>query len=629
MHHVLKAYVFVRIPPKTNEKDSNFAISREAKLKKREIGSGFLRLVTVVLSPKFTVISYRRAPNEATTLKMDHTLCLPTPIPPSSAPATSDSVSHKRFFGQDYPSISSQDTPSSSKEDTELEHKRRRRRQSSLSESVVKSLSITSDLNYSKLFVEKVLWEHAHGDAVATSKNLCLLYLFVQWTPISSHNWAFENLAQCVNRQHLQDLAHPFRHVADINGISKLFMDSTARVCPYQSSGARMHGFLMPSSAHCQEFSIPPNTPELKALIQVTTQIVLWFHSNENLMWMREFINQRFATTCHKQLLRKSFVTFLALFEKRLQRDVLLNSAFQSLAQITEEITSAVYIHRYYASKRAWVREVMSHPGFIGWHAFVAQVRDVYIANSIQTRLSLFGETSPWHGVWLMHFESFSWKPSEETSVPHFSLFQVLEWLSHLGRIEVALNASNYALWIRSTQNLVSEKNGGMLLILDGKDRVFRLLPNGKSTFMGKADIGDYRGFMTYQTPSTRGRCSSQQIVVSMQCYCWAPYGIDQFSFQTRWQMICTVVNGTSQITVNGSVLYARTLGFFNDCDTTEMRLSEKLRRLENKGHLSPLNPSNQHTHLCEPAKGIPSSRQEHFLWHELASFDFSYQLVT
>lgn len=596
MKHVLKAYVFEKC---VVDAKGNILTSLSSSHGAPPTHSLLYRIAAVIVSPEFTVISYRRAPSEGLGgVKSDsqpHTPYYSGPhqrqqqqqqrvaSPTSSTHATTERLKrpHEPMdahikedrWGEDDPapttSYASYEPHSQYYPDTaDPRSTKRRRPTDSFVRPVVSSLrlphapsplpspppvaSFSSTSSSSSALIhsieDKVLWEHAHASAVTTSKNLALVCWFAQSTPLATYAPFVDELVHITHRQLLEPLAPMSLPVAKVNCFSRVLLEQ-ADYAAGPSGGA---------------VALPY---ELEALLRVVAQASLWFYSDSTRQWFRAFFQQHAANTLSKQTLRASFLALLAEVEDRLNHHVFIMTPLKSLANVAEEIIAAVYSYERFHSKRPRVRQILGSPGFSGWSAFVAQLRDTYVASRPRSRrggvpppppppgpapaASSFLRTAvvrnafehQWNNEWLLDMEEAVWKQSEPGSASDgVSLVTLFDLISQIGRLEVALGVQERTLRIRSTTSLTPGTDS-MHLVLDGRERVFRLLPSGASTSLSAGSAGDYIGSIHME--------GKDRLVVYLELFRWAAAASER-SHHVRMRIECWRNN---RLYVNGEVL--------------------------------------------------------------------------
>ncbi|KAE8956021.1 hypothetical protein PR002_g31603 [Phytophthora rubi] len=274
-----------------------------------------------------------------------------------------------------------------------------------------------------------------------------------------------------------------------------------------------------------------------------------------------------------------------------------------SLANVAEEVIAAVYSHECFHARRPQLRGILSGQDFAGWNAFVAQMRETYINMSTCTSVArglaqnrpevTFSEVHPprnrvenaWNDAWQMDVEEAVWRPSEQPvkvdigsgsgskaisdDAGSLSLLSMVQVISQLVRLEVALDIEARMLHVRSTQG-VSGTLDCMRLTLDGKERVFSQFPNGMASSISAGLNGDYIAEMRVD--------QSGRLVVYLQTFTWSQNGP---SYHVRIRIECW---RSQRLCVSGDVLATTAPTSFTSDDALylgEMSLQDKREAVE------------------------------------------------
>ncbi|GLE10885.1 hypothetical protein PINS_up023157 [Pythium insidiosum] len=587
MRHVLKAYVFERCGPADADAAAVAAAAAAASIT-TEKPPTMLRVIGIVSSPEFTVISYRRAPLEAGQAMLP--LSGPT-VSTSAANAAAAASGAALYRGS--PSMREQDEllrrqayhgeymhvprgvdgvkrqlpgdvarwPAAAARD--MADAKRRRHASPLATGgagpalprqrrYVAPAPTLRNASPAELFENRVLWEHANAHTVTVSKNLALVFWFIQWTPLDYYALFVDELIHLINHQLLEPLVSSSGgHVEKHNCFSRVLLLAAQFTRPLRA----------------------PLSPELEALVRVLAHAALWFFSSDMRWRMHAFLHRCNIATgagsllTDKARLRAAFLELVQDLEEQLNRHVFAATPFGSLATVAEEIIAAVYTHELYHPKRPIVRQILGEHGFLGWRAFVAQMRDSFIALSTLKHRQpspapalAFPPTNPferlWNGEWILDLEETAWKHVDpQTSgsagvMDSFSLFSVLDTVTQLTSIRLGLHLDERRLRVEShapfffvpagmtpastaaaaaqapaqaqaqasgpsTSQTPRQYGGsGMSLILDGKSRVFRCFPNGWSTRHERRLARRLRGSLRLETP--------ERLVLYIETFRWS-----------------------------------------------------------------------------------------------------------
>lgn len=611
MKHVLKAYVLEKCGVDAKGQLVT-ALNKHSAVPQ----SLLYRVAAVIVSPEFTVISYRRAPNEGGGGRTDAQHVPYYGAPHSQLPSpTASTPSERKYYKRplDASDVTAKDDRWSIDDVNDLRALKRRRPADSFVRPVASSFSIprssiassTSKLSSTNTFEDRVLWEHAHASAVTTSKNLALLYWFAQWTPLATYAPFVDELVHITHRRLLEPLAPRTHPVGKINCFSRFLLEQAEWMAAPQSSARAVLPY------------------ELEALLRVVAQASLWFYSDDTRQWLASFVQQHAASTLDKHALRASFLQWLAQLEERLNHCVFDMTPLKSLANVAEEIISAVYLYERFHSKRVRVRQILGAHGFAGWNAFVAQLRDAYIASRARSPAAAPSPSSgplrssflataavrnafeySWNSEWLLDTEEAVWKQSELAVECATSLFTVFDLISQLGRLEVALGVQERTLRVRSVNTLALGLDS-MHLVLDGRERIFRLFPNGMSSSLGGGATGDYIGSIHME--------GSDRLVVYLELFRWAIVPNDP-SHHVRMRIECW---RSHRLYVNGEVLTTVSPSSFADDERPyvgEMKLRVK-RKSVSKAH------ARQYHAAVAPGQSVPLPPA----WKALGRFRLSY----
>lgn len=630
MKHVLKAYVFEKCAV-----DSKGNLVTSLASSKNPVTQSYLyRVAAVIVSPEFTVISYRRAPTETLALKGDAQQ-ISYYGTPQQLPSPTGSERHKRALAGDvtikedlsYQWGDDQSSHGHSHhnpfEDADPRTMKRRRPTDSfvrpvMSSSTGSTTTTTTTTTPSLVrghgvFEDKVMWEHVNASAVTTSKNLALLLSFAQWTPLSSYAPFVDELVHITHRRLLEPLAPGNHQVGKINCFSRVLLEQAE----WASAPKAATKAVLPY--------------ELEALLRVMAQAALWFFSEETRQGFRVFFAQHASNILDKHALRASFLAFVRETEERLNHHVFAMTPLKSLANVAEEIIAAVYSYETFHSKRPHVRHILGSHGFAGWNAFVAQIRDSYIASSLsrkqQKRGNGFGAANPhpqvvastflqtcvarnafehgWNGEWLLDTEEAVWKQQDPAGESAISLFTIFDLISQIGRLEIGLGVQERTLRVRSAHSMTPGTDA-MSLVLDGRERIFRLFPNGMSSSVSDGSTGDYIGSIHME--------GKERLVVYLELFRWA-VNLNDRSHHVRMRIECW---RNHRLYVNGEVLQTVSASSFAEEERpylSEMKLRAK-RKSVSKAHA-------RQFHAAVPPE--PSTAAFPPAWKALGRFRLSY----
>lgn len=582
MKHKLIAYVMERVAVDTNGKFTTWS-SPEARTQ-------LYRVVHVMSSAEFTVISYRRAPLE--TLQMDKASEMRLSKEPNEQIGVGELISpkipettHQVYQSGPHSPTNDVDTvpPVSKRDDLawkfdhsspngnvfNSEAKRRRR----------VACTRSRDAGNGHPLCDQMFWAHTNAPVVAVSKNIALLFAFVSWVPLRLYASFVEELVELVKLKILDPLAI-FKKDTEKDAFARLLLQH-----------ARSGGISRADGD-------PTLSLELELLLRVAFQSVLWLSSQETRRWMRDFFCLNATLVLDKKAMRRCFIQFLREFEEHINAEVLATSTFRNLSNVTDQVITAVYSNECFYDRRPQVRQILSGHSFAGWTMFVAQLRDTYIdATSLPVYLLYpereitFKTAFPPHcalecdlnGEWLLDMNDTQWEINEsslsptremiaEGGMPHISFFSLVEFITQIIRFEIAVDIQESSLRLRAPQNLAGHLNC-MHLVLDGKARVFRMLPNGMSSCASAGALGDYFGEMRVEEPS--------QVIILMEIFNWSlEEGLPSYHVRT-----CLEFHTNGRLTVGGDILATTGLGSFTAEEILyvgEMTLLAKRKVVEN-----------------------------------------------
>ncbi len=513
MRHVLKAYVVERIED-----------------------SQLMRVVGVVCSPEFTVISYRRA-NQATDR---------TELEQETADSSDTHLDSQKQ------GLNKEVSRSSSTTGDSVHHELKRRRRQVTATSV--SLR---DSTPAELFEDRVLWEHANSDMVTVSKNLSLVYWFLQWTPLDSYACFVDELVHMMNHTMLGQLTIPGYRVEKLNCFARVLLEH-AQLSTYRQRS--------------------PVSRELEILLRAMAKAALWIFSADMRWWTGEFVRRHAATVTSKQQLREVFLQWLNDLEIHLNKHVFSLTPLQSLTNVAEEIIAAVYTHELYHPKRPVIRQILGEHGFLGWRPFVAQMREWYIAFSgtQSVRRNVVTATqSMWMSDWQLDLAESSWSPNATVVYEGVSLLSVLNIMNQLTNVHITFQINERSVHLQSHAPFAYAMDGGMKLILDGKNRFFRFLPNGWSAATSEGAMGDYIGTFQFE--------SSDRLVMYIETFQWSRMSGTR-SYHTRLRVECWQ---NHKLIVTGDVLETQLADTFSEQELqylSELKIGAKLQAV-NKLH--------------------------------------------
>ncbi|KAE8912204.1 hypothetical protein PF005_g2055 [Phytophthora fragariae] len=618
MKHALKAYVVERCA--VDKDDRIVAVNSRDAVKR------LYRVLEVVTSPEFTVVSYRRAPQD----NYYPGAVVGGGMSPYGEASSYQGASPVGSYDGAYarpstPKSAHWRTAGDAKPDAMYTRPYQSKRQRTSTPPARRvELEDVPDL-----LEDKLRWEHMNLPAVSVSRNLALVYSFVRWAPLSVYASFVDELVHLVNDSVLGSLAGSSQRASRLNCFSKLLFNQARSDGDTAVAGSFVHGKRGVGGA-------PAALPrDLKTLLQVLADAALWFFSTDTRLWMRSFFRQHARFLLDKDGLRESFVLFLQELQTRLDAQVFSQTPLQSLANAAEEVIAAVYSYEYFHARRPRVRRILSGQSFAGWNAFVAQMRETYIGMTSfpgvsrqlmksQSELD-FEQAHPpqnsveraWNAEWLLDVDEAMWKPSEnaikvdihdlsgfgdiDSDDGAVSLFTLFDIISQMVRIEVGIDIQARTLHVRSTQGVAGSQDC-MRLVLDGKDRVFSQFPNAMATEANTGACGDYIGEVQVG--------KSGRLIVYLQMFSWSMRGNGP-SYHSRMRIECW---HSQRLCISGDVLATTALASFPSEEALylpEMSLRNKREAVEN-------------TYMHQ-LRDDPGARSAAGPWKEIGRFRLSY----
>ncbi|KAG2871958.1 hypothetical protein PC114_g26636 [Phytophthora cactorum] len=627
MKHTLKAYVMEHVAV---DMDDNFTT-----ISSREAFTQLYRVLDVVSSPEFTVISYRRAPLDqlqaaqgqaAAQLAKEQSLrqVKGEPLGLQVGGASPSTLRAMGLSNQTLQQSVYSPAHTVSVMPIDREHgvsqwsgRPSSRRGASFEDDAKRQRRIPSNRSGDQVLIhpleDKLCWEHVNAPAVAVSKNIALLLAFVRWAPVRLYAPFVDELVDSIKLKMLDTSPTKAKKTNQMDCFSRLLLQ---------------HAHVEENLRAAGGASLPF---ELETLLRVASQTVLWLFSPETLGCFREFFRQNAALVLDKKAVRSCFIRFLHELEEHLNAEVFATSTLRSLANVAEQVIAAVYSHECFHSRRPLVRQILSGLSFAGWNMFVAQMRDTYIGatslpDSLQSneRTVTFKTAFPprnavernWNGEWLLDVDEVQWDTNEVSSspghkinadarVPDVSLSSLVELMSQIVRFEVAIDIQERSLRVRAPQSLAGRLDC-MHLVLDGKDRVFRMFPNGISSCAEVGALGDYFGEMRVEAPG--------QLVIFLETFNWSlEDGTPSYHVRS-----CIEFHRNGRLSVSGDILVTTGSSTFTAEEIPyvgEMTLRAKRKSVE-KG-------SARGYHAAGAPKDIPVTP-----WGEYGRFRLCYRKV-
>ncbi|DBA04914.1 TPA: hypothetical protein N0F65_006916 [Lagenidium giganteum] len=455
--HMLRVYVFQVVPQKH-----------------------VLRVIGMLSSKEFMVVSYRRAPNE---LRADRRILellvdKPTTSQLVTEPSALDDPTIKRISSGDYHSDESSTT-------TYGDAGMRRKRPRSFDQALPTSMQ--------RAQTQKKLWEIANPDAVMSSKHFAVIYHFL------CHANAFD-FKHC--------LQHWSYHASANKGSSR-----SARSTGMDSGDGTGYSWDFIRDLERIAPSSPAVTSDQKtlALVDVCTQLTSWLLFEEsNIELYQRLLVGSSKILLDRMALRSAFIKTVGVVHRL--ADTFLRGHNQStLASLSQELVATVFRVDAFRSLRPQLLCFLSSSSIAGLPFFVAQVREVSIrtqaairqAPSARSRPTMALPYSPspvFCGSW--HFNgSLSRVTPLTRSANPVSMWTALQFVRELAAITIDADGGDCQVVIRADRHAV-DKRCGMEMLLDCRPHVFRCFPSGLSTMapLHGRIYGDYRAKLASPT---------------------------------------------------------------------------------------------------------------------------------
>ncbi|KAG1702600.1 hypothetical protein DVH05_009549 [Phytophthora capsici] len=517
VEHVLKAYVMERVAVDIDDNLTTFSSP--------EAFTQLYRVAYIVTSPEFTVISYRRAPLE--------------PLQAAEGSAQSQLIKAQIPRQMERRLLSAhKDLPHSRGLNDRFEIVPVFEPAEAASVMPVAHMEC-EDIPVHPL-EDKWFWESANAPAVSTSKNLGLLSAILRWAPLRFYSPFVGELVNLVQHNLLDPISAGSVVKDKRNCFVELLLDHTQTEDELRAAGS------------------PPIAQEIDMVLHAASQAAVWLYSKETCSWMRSFFQQYAECVLDKTQLRTCYLQFLSEVEKRLNTEVFAATPIGSLANMAEEVIAAVYSCQYFHDRRPLVRKILGGQSFAGWNMFVAQMRDTFIGATTLPRgverqeRSTFGTTyhphnaieENWNGEWVLDMETSSSSSSScaDTTSRDVSLYSLVAFISQVVHIEVSIDIQERALRVRSIQNLAGHLDCTHV-VLDNKERVFRLFPNGITSSGLEGTYGDYVGKIRVEEP--------RNVVVFLEMFKWATEK-GEHSYHVR---LCMEYQQSGHLSVDGDIL--------------------------------------------------------------------------
>ncbi|EEY58724.1 uncharacterized protein PITG_10853 [Phytophthora infestans T30-4] len=378
------------------------------------------------------------------------------------------------------------------------------------------------------LWQNRKLWECRHPDIMTTSKHLAILFHFLRHLNASSHGASLEALSGLFNDQ-----------VAGYRSVTGKVSNNTEQL---QLTAPLSWIFLEP----------------LRRVEKICTSLAGWLALDcANLEVYRRFLGSYSPALLDKDRVRAGYVEAVKTLCKLVDRfigwsKVPSTSSSTSLSLLSEEIMTAVFKYDHLTPLRRVLLDVLSSNEMFGMHEFVSQLRAQYVlqhANATPSRTLLARQgsdhASVFDGSWVFDGTQSLLTPIRGSTATDASLSCLLTFMRELARIDIR-PVDGQSLEICSDWNLGTGYGGkvkstttnqsGMTLVLDGRQRMFIQFPSGVSSSipLGGRSYGDYRGKVL----------SPKSFVVEMSSW---PVDSDRLQPALRWKLQADVETGSHE----------------------------------------------------------------------------------
>ncbi|ETK94452.1 hypothetical protein L915_02504 [Phytophthora nicotianae] len=367
------------------------------------------------------------------------------------------------------------------------------------------------------LWQNRKLWECRHPDIMTSSKHLAILFYFLRYLNASSHGASLEVLSGL-----FKDQVEGYRSVD-----GKVWEGDNDTY--QQFSTPLSWAFLEPlkrgeSKSHRCDDAVENEEGgqcSFTRLVEVCTSLAGWLTLDcANLEIYRRILRSYSPALLDKDRVRAGYVEAVEMMCKLVDRFTGWNkdsstSSSTSLSLLSEEIMMAVFKYDHLKTLRRVLMDVLSSNSMFGMHEFVAQLRTQYVLEQMSAVPSrtvlawLDGRyASVFDGSWVFNGHRSLVTPIRGSAATDVSLGCLLTFMRELARISIR-PVDGQSLEIYSDWNLgnicarknkrVASSHSGMRLVLDGRQRSFSKFLSGISSSipLGGYNYGDYRGKLT------------------------------------------------------------------------------------------------------------------------------------
>ncbi|EGZ29386.1 hypothetical protein PHYSODRAFT_552707 [Phytophthora sojae] len=308
------------------------------------------------------------------------------------------------------------------------------------------------------LWQDRKLWECRHPGIMTSSKQLAILYYFLRYLNASSFQPFLKQLSLLFRDQiagYHSVAGKVWRGQDDGNDIeprsepplSWAFLEPLARVNSDRSNSDRGR---LDDAAGSEDEGVPR---PLQRIVDICGNLAGWLAlDSANLELYQRFLRSYSAALLDKSRLRAGYVEAVKLMCKLVDRFIgwsedlsaSSSSSSMSLALLCEEITSVVFKYDHLKPLRSTVMSVLSSNTMFGMHEFVAQLRAQFLLqqsmlaparNSLAWRDA--SQASMFDGSWVFNGHRSLLTPIRGSSAADVSIGCLLTFMRELARISI------------------------------------------------------------------------------------------------------------------------------------------------------------------------------------------------
>ncbi|KAG1683529.1 hypothetical protein DVH05_014845 [Phytophthora capsici] len=353
------------------------------------------------------------------------------------------------------------------------------------------------------LWQNRKLWECQQQDVMTSSKQLVILYYFLGHVNASSHGSCLEQLGGFYRDQVARSRSGTGKSWGEEpEPLSWAFLEPLRRLKSDADS--------LNSVRETEE----GNRDLLPRLVKICLSLAGWMaFDSANLEIYRRFLRSYSAALLDKNRVRTGYVEAVTLMSNLVDRFTgWSENSSTSLSLLSEEIMTVVFKYDHLKPLRRVLLDVLSSNMMFGMHEFVAQLRAQYLLQQAYTMPSTHtfawvdgAQVSSFDGAWAFNGRESLVTPIQGSSATDVSLSCLLTFMREFARIKIR-PMDGQSLEIYSEFNTCSVAAGkpnpnrrnqaGMTLVLDSRQRLFNNFPSGISSSVpvGRHNYGDYRG---------------------------------------------------------------------------------------------------------------------------------------